>query len=390
MHAGLSLIFQNLDGHMTDAEMFQHELALARAAEDAGFDSVWTPEHHFSDYQLTPNVPQFLSWVAGQTSRVKLGTMVTVLPWHDPVRVVENFMLLDHLSNGRAVLGIGRGLGRIEFDGFRTEMGESRRRFTEYTEAIVNALETGVIEYDGELYQQPRTEIRPRPLATFKRRTFASAISPQSMDLMARLGVGLMVIAQKPWETVEAELATYRERYLELNGEEASKPILCVFVGVSHDRDHARHMREVYLQRYARSTVEHYDFSNMAFAEIEGYEYYAGLSKNIAKHGLDKFNAFLADLQVWGTPDEVTAKLTDYVDLLDAGGVLTTLSFGAMPPDEARANFDLFAREVLPTLQARDVGGDLGVQYAPRSGHKRAVPHEHPASEAPVPVGLLP
>ena len=133
MHAGLSLVFQNLDGQMSDAEMYRHELALAARAEAVGFDSVWTPEHHFADYQLTPNVPQFLSWVAGQTTRVRLGTMVTVLPWHDPVRVAENFSLLDHLSGGRAILGLGRGLGRIEFDGFRVEMGESRRRFTEYT-----------------------------------------------------------------------------------------------------------------------------------------------------------------------------------------------------------------------------------------------------------------
>ena len=139
MHTGLSLVFQNLDGRLTDAEVYQHELGLAARAEDVGFNSVWTPEHHFSDYQLTPNVPQFLSWVAGRTSTVKLGTMVTVLPWHDPVRVTENFSLLDHLSGGRAMLGLGRGLGRIEFDGFRVEMGESRRRFTEYTEAILDA-----------------------------------------------------------------------------------------------------------------------------------------------------------------------------------------------------------------------------------------------------------
>jgi alkanesulfonate monooxygenase SsuD/methylene tetrahydromethanopterin reductase-like flavin-dependent oxidoreductase (luciferase family) len=346
MHAGLSLIFQNLDGTMSDAEMFRHELALAARAETAGFDSVWTPEHHFSDYQLTPNVPQFLAWVAGQTTRVKLGTMVTVLPWHDPVRVVENFTLLDHLSGGRAILGLGRGLGRIEFDGFRVGMGE-----------------TGVIAHDGELYQQPPVTIRPKPYASFRNRTFASAISPQSMDLMARLGVGLMVIAQKPWETVEVELAAYRDRFRELNGTEAPKPVLCVFVGVSHDPGVAQHMRDQHLQRYARSTVEHYDFSNVGFADIEGYEYYAGLSRNIAKHGLDRFNAFLADLQVWGTPDEVTAKLLDYVRRTDAGAVLTTLSYGGMPYELANANYDLFAREVLPALQAHDVGGDIGVTY---------------------------
>ena len=244
--------------------------ALAARAEDVGFDSVWTPEHHFSDYQLTPNVPQFLAWVAGQTTRVQLGTMVTVLPWHDPVRVAENFSLLDHLSGGRAMLGLGRGLGRIEFDGFRRRDGRVAPALHRVHEAIVDALETGYIEYDGELYHQPRTEIRPRPLASFKGRTFASAISPQSMDLMAQLGVGLMVIAQKPWETVEAELAAYRRRYVEINGAEPPKPILCVFVGVSDDPAEAQRMRDVYLQRYARSTVEHYEFADVTLRRHRG------------------------------------------------------------------------------------------------------------------------
>jgi len=364
MHTGLSLIFQNLDGKHTDAEVYREELALAARAEDAGFDSVWTPEHHFSDYQMTPNVPQFLSWVAGRTKRVKLGTMVTVLPWHDPVRVAESFSLLDHLSEGRAILGLGRGLGRIEFNGFRQNMNESRRRFVEYSEAILKALETGVMEYDGELYKQPALRIRPAPLRSFRGRSFASAISPQSIDVMARLGVGLMIIAQKPWETVEADIAAYRARYLELNRETAPKPILCVFAGVHADEAEAQRMRDVYLQRYARSTVEHYEFDNVGFAEIEGYEYYAGLARNIAKHGLHKFNAFLADLQIWGTPDQVTKKLLHYVERLDAGALLVTLSYGGMPYDLARANYDLFAAEVMPALHAYDAGGDIGVRHA--------------------------
>ena len=364
MHTGLSLTFQNLDKKHTDAEVYRHELSLAARAEPAGFDSIWTPEHHFDDYMLTPNVPQFLSWVAGRTERLRLGTMVTVLPWHDPVRVAESFCLLDHLSQGRAILGVGRGLGRIEFDAFRVKMSEARTRFVEYTEAILAALESGVIQYDGELYKQPPAALRPAPFATFKGRTFASAISPQSMDIMARLGVGLMVIAQKPWDTVEKELAAYRVRYRELNGCEPPKPILCVFAGVSHDASEARRMREVYLQRYARSTVEHYEFANVRFEDIEGYEYYGALARNIAKHGLDKFNGFLADLQVWGSPREAEAKLTDYVRRCDAGALLVTCGFGGMPFDVATANFELFSREVLPALKDLDVGGDVGVLHA--------------------------
>jgi alkanesulfonate monooxygenase SsuD/methylene tetrahydromethanopterin reductase-like flavin-dependent oxidoreductase (luciferase family) len=122
-------------------------------------------------------------------------------------------------------------------------------------------------------------------------------------------------------------------------------------------------MRDVYLQRWARSTVEHYEFDNVGFAEIEGYEYYGALADNIAKHGLERFNGFLADLQVWGTPDQVTEKLLDYVRRCDAGGLVVPLCFGGMPADEARACFDLFAAEVLPELQRHDVGGDIGVTY---------------------------
>jgi alkanesulfonate monooxygenase SsuD/methylene tetrahydromethanopterin reductase-like flavin-dependent oxidoreductase (luciferase family) len=363
MHIGLGLQFNNLDGKTSDAEVYRRELHLAAQAERAGFDSVWASEHHFSDYQLTASTPMFLSWVAGQTSRVKLGAMVTVLPWHDPVRVAESYAVLDHLSDGRSIMGLGRGLGAVEFDGFRVEMGESRRRFKEYSKAVLEALETGYIESDGELYKQPRTPIRPAPLKSFKGRTFASAVSPESMEIMASMGVGLMVIAQKPWETAEAELEAYRKRYLELNGNEAPKPVLVVVAGVCKDAASAKHVREVYLQRWAKSTVEHYQFDNAGFADIEGYEYYAALANNINKHGIDKFNGFLADLQVWGTPDQVTEKLLDYAKRTDAGGLVVPLCFGGMNTEESNEAFDLFSKEVLPELQRHDVGGDIGVTY---------------------------
>ncbi|MGH3241247.1 MAG: LLM class flavin-dependent oxidoreductase [Spirillospora sp.] len=368
MHTGLTLVFQNLDGGLPDADAFRHEAALAERAEDLGFDSVWTPEHHFTGYGMTPTVPQFLSWLAAKTSTIRLGTMVSVLPWQDPIRTAESFCVLDHLSGGRALMGIGRGLGRVEFEGFRLNMGESRQLFREYGEAIMRGLESGVMEYSGELYRQPRIELRPAPYATFRGRTFASAVSPQSMDLMAGLGVGLMVIAQKPWHTVEKELHEYRARFLELNGEEAPKPIICVFTGVAPTAAEARRLREVYLQRYAVSTVEHYEFDNVGFADIPGYEYYAGLSRNIEKHGVDGFSNFLADLQVWGTPDQVVQRLIGYVERLDAGGLLLVPSFGGMPPEVAAANFALLAKEVVPQLRAYDAGGDIGVRYGADRG----------------------
>src|SRR5688500_19132140 len=107
MHVGYASFFQNLTGSQSDAEIWRQELARASAAESLGFGSIWCTEHHFDGYTMSPNVLQFLTWVASRTERIKLGSAVVVLPWHDPVRVAEDLSVLDHMSGGRVVLGIG-------------------------------------------------------------------------------------------------------------------------------------------------------------------------------------------------------------------------------------------------------------------------------------------
>ena len=70
MHIGFAPVFQNLGKNRTDLEVYQEELAMARRAEPMGFDSVWSVEHHFTDYTMVPDVTQFLSYMAGCTERV--------------------------------------------------------------------------------------------------------------------------------------------------------------------------------------------------------------------------------------------------------------------------------------------------------------------------------
>ena len=152
---------------LPDAEVYRQELRLAEMAEPLGFDSIWSVEHHFTDYTMCPDVLQFLTYMAGKTQHVKLGTMVIVLPWHDPIRVAEQIALLDHLSGGRLILGLGRGLARVEYEGFRIDQDEGRQRFVEYAQLILDGLEQGYIE-GGATLQQPRRDIRPSPLKSFR------------------------------------------------------------------------------------------------------------------------------------------------------------------------------------------------------------------------------
>ena len=81
MHVGMTTFFQNIGHAMSDAAVYAHEMSMADLAEPLGFDSLWSAEHHFDDYTMCPNVAQFLTYMAGRARKVKLGSMVMVLPW---------------------------------------------------------------------------------------------------------------------------------------------------------------------------------------------------------------------------------------------------------------------------------------------------------------------
>src|SRR5690606_1505890 len=146
MEVGMGLFYSNLHADMTDEEMFRAETELGVKAEAWGYDSIWLAEHHFDIYAESPDNVQVLAYIAAKTEQIKLGTGAVILPWNEPVRVVEKMIVLDHLSGGRALFGMGRGLAQLEYDGFGIDMNTSRQRFDEAAEVIVRGLRTGIVE----------------------------------------------------------------------------------------------------------------------------------------------------------------------------------------------------------------------------------------------------
>ena len=351
MHVGSSIFFQNFQHKRTDLEVYQNELKLADLAEPLGFDSIWGVEHHFTDYTMCPDVLQFLSYMAGRTERVQLGSMVVVLPWHDPMRIAEQFSVLDHLSGGRAIIGVGRGLGRVEFEGFRLDMSESRTRFAESAKMLVDALEDGVAEFDGELIKQPKVDIRPKPYKSFHGRTYAAAVSPESSLALAQLGLGILIIPQKPWSEVENELKAYRGIFQEVNGTPAPPPIVVGFTFCHEDEGRAKEMASEYVGNYWDSIMDHYEFRSDHLKETKGYEYYGKFTEKIEQYGTQDVKDFFLDLQVWGTPDQCYDKIISTRDRVGSDSFLAAFSFGAMPYDEVEKSMRLFAKKVLPRLK---------------------------------------
>ena len=359
MHVGMASVFQNPGQHRTDREVYRQELRLADLSEPLGFESVWGVEHHFTDYTMCPDVLQFLTYVAGRTQRAQIGSMVVVLPWHDPMRAAEEISMLDNISDGRLILGLGRGAGKIEFDGFRLPMDESRPRFVECAEMVLTGLETGYCEYDGTYIKQPRAAIRPAPFKSFRGRTYAAAVSPESLPIMAKLGVGILIIPQKPWHEVAKELDTYRTVYRQVNGMEAPPPISAGWTFCDPSPERARELARRYIGGYYRTVLDHYQFGADHMKRTKGYEYYVKMNEKLHTYGDEKAMEFFADLQVYGTPAQVLDKIAAIHRQTGNKAFVGVFSYAAMPHEEAVRNVDLFVRKVMPELKRFPVGEDI-------------------------------
>jgi alkanesulfonate monooxygenase SsuD/methylene tetrahydromethanopterin reductase-like flavin-dependent oxidoreductase (luciferase family) len=352
MHVGMATIFQGSGDGRTDRNVYQNELRLADLAEPLGFESIWGVEHHFTSYTMCPDVLQFLTYMAGRTTTLQLGSMVVVLPWHDPIRVAEQITVLDHMCDGRLIFGIGRGLGRVEFEGFGVNQEESRERFVESAQMILEGLESGVCEFDGKFVKQTRREIRPRPFKSFRGRTYAAAVSPESSEIMARLGIGILIIPQKPWDQVATDLNNYRTVYQQVNGADAPPPICAGWTFCDRSADRAREMAVEYIGGYWKTVLDHYELVGDHLVNMKGYEGYGRMQQLVsAEGGADMMTEFFLSLQVWGTPEMCYEKIVDTQQRMGAEAFTGVFSYAGMPYEDAEASMRLFASDVMPELK---------------------------------------
>jgi alkanesulfonate monooxygenase SsuD/methylene tetrahydromethanopterin reductase-like flavin-dependent oxidoreductase (luciferase family) len=351
MRIGYQLLFQNGHQGMSDGEMTMKELRLVELAEPLGFDTIWCVEHHFDAYSMCPDNTQLLSYLAGRSQRIHLGSAAVILPWNDPLRVVEKVSLLDHLCDGRYLFGMGRGLARMEYNGFRVDMNEARGRFNEASKMILAALETGFIEGDGPYYKQPRTEIRPQPGRTFKGRTYAVAISPESAPITAELGARMMFFVQYPIAQHLPGIESYRQHYL-AHQRVAAPPVLTTdFCLCDRDAGRAEAMARRYIAAYFLSVLTHYEFLGEHFGKAKGYEAYANAAEMLRQAGQEAATDAFVDAQSWGTPQQILDKLERRRATIGDFELNVVASFAGLPFEDAEQSLRLFAKEVMPEIR---------------------------------------
>ncbi len=340
--------------NITDEQMYDEELRSAVLADELGYDLVSMVEHHFEDYAACPDNFVYLAHLAAKTSQIKLMTGAVIVPWNtQPLRVAEKAALLDNLSGGRLIPGLGRGLSRLEYAQTGVAMDESRGRFDEATPMILDALETGIMEaHEGKFFSQPRAKIRPRPSRSFKGRTTQVAMSNESIIEAANLGIKMMQFAYKPLEVHKQEVEIYAQQYRKQHNGEPPIPFFVDFCICDTNADRAEEVANKHVRSYLLSLMQHYEMLSDHFLEMEGYAEYGEAAKLLAAAGHEKMADDYLAAQTWGTPEQILEKIRLRREAVGDYDILLCTRFAGTPWEVTERTIRTFGNEVLPVLKS--------------------------------------
>lgn len=192
-------------------DRYREVIRLAEAADAAGLRSLWVAEHHFHAGGVCPSPPVLLAAIGARTTRLRLGALVSVLPFHPPIEVAEQYALLDQLTDGRLNLGVGSGYIPLEFEGFGVDPSTKRERFDRSLETILAAWRGEEVRANGSGGSAIRLNVlprqRPHPPITF------AVQRREALPYVAKRGFGVALI---PYATVRSvgelgeEIAEFR------------------------------------------------------------------------------------------------------------------------------------------------------------------------------------
>ena len=211
--------------------------------------------------------------------------------------------------------GSGWGSGEVWHGGnietFGISMDESRARFDEAAPMIAEALRTGFIEGNGTFYQQPRTEIRPRPQHSFDGRIYAVASSDDSVLSAAKLGAHIIMFADRPWEMRMPGIERGRALHREFHGTEPPALMLSEFVVCGTDMAQCEEQARQYQGKFVESNFYHYEFLGDHFRSVKGYDAYQQKAEIARSAGLEGAVEGFMKAASWGTPDKILRGLED-------------------------------------------------------------------------------
>lgn len=297
-------------------------------AEERGYHSNFLVEHHFTGKGQVSSSLNLLTYCAARTERIRLGTAVVVLPWHNPVLVAEQAATLDLLSRGRFDFGVGKGYRFSEFDGFCIPIEEASERFEEAMTVIRTAWTTeGRFSHQGKRWRFNDIVIEPTPVQKPHPPLWQAAGRPDSLLKAARDGYNLMLDQFQTFDVTLERLAIYRDARAE-----AGRPMQPTEAAVA---------RALYLTRTPEERAAAVDARIRQLLYMNSHGQSADRKQRSSMVSDDDLVKATEEGVLIGTPDEVIERLRR----LEAGGVGYVL-LSPQSPDALR----IFAEEVMPAF----------------------------------------
>lgn len=334
MKFGLLYDFRNpAQWRMPPADLYAARLEQIQAAEDFGYDSIWVTEHHFIDDDYLPCLSPAMAAIAMKTKRVTIGSFVLLLPLHHPIAVAEEAAVVDALSNGRLILGVGQGYRLEELNVFGVPPAERGEYFEEGIEVIKRCWAPEPEEYKGRIYSLPKVSVTPKPVQQPHPPLWIGARGKRAVRRAAGIADGWMAAGAtaEHYETYLAALAEVGKRRED--------------VVVSS-----------YRNMYVAPTTEQAwaDVGPHLLYAYNGYRRWYTEADDLPEDSAPLLTDAREIPEGWaivGSPDAVAAAIERYGADVPIDHVVAYMQFPGLASDKVLASMELLAREVMPRFR---------------------------------------
>ena len=340
----LAINLERLDDSDDMRDVAAHTLEMVQMADRGGFHIVWAAEHHAIEMTIAPDPFQLLAWWGANTSDIRLGTAVVNAAYWHPIKLAGEAAMADLISGGRLEFGIGSGAYQREFDRMHPGLKQSDSwRYMHEMLPAVKALWQGDYEHQGEFWSFPLSTSVPKPLQQPHPPIWAAARAPITYDFAVKNSVNIL---SWPFTRPMVEAELYRERLDEAMANNPGKP-RPVFAMMRHTAVYdsgADHMVPV---RAVQAVLSQFENLYKNLGDVQN-----GFPASIELKELEnreEYNpAMLQENLMFGTPDEVIAKLRKY-EALGVDQFTYYASMGLGRPEQKRS-LELFIDEVMPAF----------------------------------------
>lgn len=313
----------------TVSEFYNELLDHAELADECGFDSFWVAEHHFHEYGAIPSPPVWMGAASARTKRIRLGVAVSVLPFHNPLVVAEEYAMVDILSAGRLDFGAGSGYLKHEFAGFNIPMEEKYDRFGEALEVIKSAWRGGRFSFQGKYVKVNDLALQIAPVQKPHPPIFVATLRNEAAPGVGRQGYPLMTIPYAGTEDLSElsqMVSDYKKAFMAAEAPVSRQPraVCALHTHIASSRGVAEKEARPALDRYVTTRL---------YAKSRGYDV-------LKEKGLAAV----------GDPDDVIKTIRRYEEC-GFDTFLAILDFGGLGCDEVGRSIELFAKYVLPAFK---------------------------------------